>query len=115
MIVFDTLTEFDKDLKRPLKKYGSLVSDLEIVKIILKVKPDERLPFSFEINNLGIETCAIKVKKIACDSLKGKGVNSGLILIYAPFPDEGKIIFIELYHKNEKEIEDRERIILNFK
>jgi len=114
MIVFDTLSEFDKDLKRLLKKYRSLVYDLEDVKTILKVRPNEKPPFSFEINNLGISTCIIKVKKIACNSLKGKGVNSGLRLIYAHFPDEPKITFIELYHKNDKENEDKKRIMDNF-
>jgi len=115
MIVFNTLSEFDKDLKRLLKKYRSLVYDLEDIKTILKVRPNEKPPFSFEINNLGISTCIIKVKKIACDSLKGRGVNSGLRLIYAYFPEEPKITFIELYHKNDKENEDKKRIMDNFK
>ena len=77
--------------------------------------PDERPPFSFRIANLGIETCIIKVKKIACKALKGRGVNTGLRLIYAHFPDEQKIIFIELYHKNDKENEDKTTIMDNFK
>lgn len=115
MIVIDTLPEFDKDLKQLLKKYRSLVSDLEVVKTILKARPDERPTFSYRIDNLEIETCVIKVKKIACDSLKGRGVNSGLRLVYAHFPDEKKIIFIELYHKNDKEIEDKKRIRDNFR
>jgi hypothetical protein len=53
--------------------------------------------------------------KIASKALKGRGVNSGLRLIYAYFPDEQKITFIELYHKNDKENEDRNRITDNFK
>ena len=84
-MVFESLNDFDKDLKKLLKRYRSLQSDLEDVKIILRVKPDERNPFSFRINNLGITTCVIKIKKITCDSLKGRGVNSGLRLIYAYF------------------------------
>lgn len=112
---FNQIEEFNKDLKSLLKKYKSLMDDLATIKIILSKKPDERPPFSFRINQLGIETCIIKVKKMACKSLKGKGVNSGLRLIYAYFPDEEKIIFIELYHKKDKENEDRERIIANFK
>ncbi len=112
---FNQLSEFDKDLKSLLKKYRTLNDDLNEVKTILKKRPDERPPFSFRINNLGLETCIIKVKKIACRALKGSGVNSGLRLIYAHFPDEQKIIFIELYHKNDKEIEDRKRITDNFK
>jgi len=112
---FSTLPEFEKDLKQLLKKYRTLNDDLGEVKTILRKKPDERPPFSFRIDNLGIETCIIKVKKIACKALKGRGVNSGLRLVYAYFPVERKIVFIELYHKNEKENEDKLRIKDNFK
>lgn len=112
---FKTLPEFNKDLKSLLKKYRTLNDDLEVVKAILKKHPNERPPFSFRIDNLNLESCVIKVKKIACKSLKGRGVNSGLRLIYAHFEAEQKIIFIELYHKSDKEIEDKQRIMDNFK
>ena len=114
-MTFDELSEFKKDLKNLLKKYRTLNDDLDVVKRVLEILPDERPPFSFRIDNLGIDTCIIKVKKIACKALKGRGVNSGLRLIYAHFPDEQKITFIELYHKNEKENEDKSRILENFK
>lgn len=113
-MTFDELTEFKKDLKNLLKKYRTLNDDLDVVKRVLEVTPDERPPFSFRIDNYGLETCIIKVKKIACKALKGRGVNSGLRLIYAYFPDEQKITFIELYHKNDKENEDKIRIMENF-
>ena len=112
---FDRLPEFEKDLKRLLKKYRSLNEDLEEVKTILRKKPDERPPFSFRIDNLGLTTCVLKVKKIACKSLKGKGVNSGFRLIYAYFREEQIITLVELYHKSDKENEERERILSNFK
>ena len=114
-IEFDELSEFSKDVKKLLKKYRTLHDDLEVVKLDLTDEPGESPPFSYEINNLGIKTCIIKVKKIACKALKGRGVNSGLRLIYAHFPDEQKITFIELYHKNDKENEDKKRITDNFK
>jgi mRNA-degrading endonuclease YafQ of YafQ-DinJ toxin-antitoxin module len=114
-MIFDELIEFKKDLKNLLKKYRTLNEDLEVVKRVLQVTPDERPPFSFRIDNLGLETCIIKVKKIACKALKGRGVNSGLRLIYAHFEADQKIIFIELYHKNDKENEDNQRILDNFK
>ncbi len=114
-MTFDELSEFKKDLKNLLKKYRTLNDDLDVVKRVLEILPDERPPFSFRIDHLGIETCIIKVKKIACKALKGRGVNSGLRLIYAHFPDEQKITFIELYHKNDKENEDKSRILENFK
>jgi len=114
-MIFDELAEFQKDMKNLLKKYRTLNDDIDVVKKVLEVYPDERPPFSFRIDNLGLETCIIKVKKIACKALKGRGVNSGLRLIYAHFEKEQKIIFIELYHKNDKENEDKQRIISNFK
>jgi len=114
-MIFYELAEFKKDLKNLLKKYRTLNDDLEVVKRVLAVIPNERPPFSFRMDNLGLKTCIIKVKKIACKALKGRGVNSGLRLVYAHFPDEHKITFIELYHKNEKENEDKTRILENFK
>lgn len=112
---FNQLPEFDKDLKVLLKRYRTLNEDLFEVKTILKKRPNEHPPFSYRIDNLALETCIIKVKKIACKSLKGKGVNSGLRLIYAYFPNEQKITFVEFYHKNDKDIEDKKRILNNFK
>jgi mRNA-degrading endonuclease YafQ of YafQ-DinJ toxin-antitoxin module len=112
---FDELPDFERDLKSLLKKYRTLHDDLEIVKRVLEVEPNERPPFSYRIDGLGLETCLIKVKKIACKALKDKGVNSGLRLIYAYFEEEKSIVFVELYHKNEKDNEDRQRIKDNFK
>lgn len=131
---FEELKEFGKDTKKLVKKYRSIPDDLETVKQVLEVLPEERPPFSFRINNLGIETCVIKVKKIACKALKGKGVNSGLRLVYAHYKIQStktediedeqaeeevieteKIVFIELYHKSDKENEDRDRILKYFK
>lgn len=114
-MTFDELEEFGKDLKKLLKKYPSLNDDLETVRKVLKVEPNERPPFSFRIDGLGIETCVIKVKKIACKSLKGRGVNSGLRLVYAHFQEEQRIVFVELYHKNKKDNEDKTRIVNNFR
>jgi hypothetical protein len=114
-MIFEELTGFHKDLKILLKKYRTLNDDLAVVKQVLTAAPDARPPLSFRIDNLTLETCVIKVKKIACKSLKGHGVNSGLRLVYAYFKDQEKIVFVELYHKNDKQHEDRQRILTNFK
>lgn len=113
-MTFEELAEFKKDLKDLLKKYRTLNDDLRVVKRVLEVAPFERPPFSFRIDDLRLKTCIIKVKKIACKSMKGRGVKSGLRLIYAHFPEEDKIVFVELYHKKSKSIENRERILKNF-
>lgn len=113
-MTFETLDEYMKDLKTLSKRFRGLEEDIEIVKRVLAVKPDERPPFSFRIDCLGIETCVIKVKKIACKSLKGRGLNSGLRLVYAWFADDTRIVLVELFHKSDKETEDRVRILRHF-
>jgi len=110
----EELEEYQRDLKKLSKKYKTLAGDMEVVKKVLFVNPNERPPFSFRIDNLGLETCLIKVKKIASRSFKGKGVRSGFRLIYAHFENENRIVLIELYHKSNKDMEDRERIISHF-
>ena len=114
-MIFEELDEFKKDLKKLSKKHRTLHDDVEIVKKVLNVNPDERPPFSYRIDGLGIDTCVIKIKKIASKSFKGKGVNSGFRIVYAHFENEDKIIMIELYHKSKKVNEDKERILNNFK
>jgi len=113
-IRFDELPEFKKDLKSLLKRYRTLNEDLDVLMKVLNDEPEESPPFSFQIEGLGLETCVIKVRKIACKALKGRGVNSGLRLIYAFFIEKQEIVFVELYHKSDKENEDRERILKNF-
>ena len=113
-IKFEEMDEFRKDLKNLLKKYRTLENDISIVKQDLQDEPGEHPPFSYKIKGLGIETCVIKVKKIACRAMKGKGVNSGLRLIYAWFENELKIVFVELYYKGDKDMEDRDRIKNHF-
>ncbi len=108
------LPEFSKDFKRLFKKYRSLDKNLEEVKSLLMLFPDDSPPLSFRINGLGIETCIIKVKKIASDNFKGRGRNSGFRLVYAWIPEKRSIILIELYHKSEQEVENRQRILKHF-
>ena len=61
-----------------------------------------------------IKRYIIKIKKIACKAIYGKGVNSGLRIVYSYEEKNNKIIFIELYHKSEKSSEDRLRILSSF-
>jgi len=112
---FEQLDEFKRDVKKLLKKYRTLEDDLDVVKMDLTDEPGESPPFSYRIEGLGLTTCIIKVKKIACRAMKGRGVNSGLRLIYAWFEEENRIVFVELYFKGDKEMEDRERIFKYFK
>lgn len=46
-MIFLELDEYKKDLKSLTKKYRSLPEDLDVVKQVLFVIPNERPPFSF--------------------------------------------------------------------
>ncbi|MDR8389939.1 hypothetical protein NC796_02235 [Aliifodinibius sp. S!AR15-10] len=113
-MTFEELKPFKRDLKKLSKRYRTLRDDLEILKKVLRVSPEARPPFSFEIGGLGIESCVIKVKKMACRSLPGRGANTGLRVVYAHFEGDEKIVFVELYFKGEKQNEDRNRILEHF-
>lgn len=110
----EQLDKFKKDLKKLLKRFPSLDEDLDsLVKAQLiayhKLNVDNLGIFA--IDNLAIQNPKIfKIKKFACKSLKGKGVHSGIRIIYAYFPVEDKIEFIEIFYKGDQENEDRERI-----
>ncbi len=105
------LPEFEKDLKRLLKRYISLNEDLIKIMSILEVYPNARPPFSFLLYNKSNTVSVIKIKKIACLSLRGKGVNTGLRMIYILNHKSNTIEFIELYHKNEKANKDQKRFL----
>ncbi len=63
------------------------------------------------ISDSGItETEIYKVRKFTSKSLKGKGVQSGLRIIYAYFGREGRIELVEIYFKGDKDLENRSRI-----
>jgi mRNA-degrading endonuclease RelE of RelBE toxin-antitoxin system len=51
-----------------------------------------------------------KAKKFACKSNKGKGVKSGIRVIYAHDIENDSIDLIEIYHKSGTENENKERI-----
>lgn len=110
----EELDEYKKDVKKLGKKYPSLHTDIATVLKVIKLHPDARPPFSYRIEGLKLKTCVIKVKKIASDSFKGRGAQSGFRLVYALFEQEQRIVMVELYHKSQKENEDRERIKRHF-
>lgn len=111
--------EFEKDLKRLVKKFSSLEEDLRMfIKVALNAFHKQNIDSRaiFHISNLGIHSPKIyKAKKFACKALKGKGAQSGIRVIYAYHEEEDWIEFVEIYYKGDKENEDRERILRNYK
>lgn len=104
---------FEKDLKRLLKRFQSLEEDLEIfqkVQLILFHKRGTDNGGIVRIDGLGQGILPIfKARKFACRSLKGKGVQSGIRVIYAYSAEFDRIQYIEIYYKGDQELETRSR------
>jgi len=112
-----TIPEFEKDLKKLMKRFSSLEEDLRMfIKVALNAYHKKNIDSRaiFNISDLGIHSPQMyKAKRFACKALKGKGAQSGIRIIYAYHEEEDWIEFIEIYYKGDKESEDRERIMRN--
>ena len=107
--------EFEKDLKKLLRRFVSLEEDLQIfIKVAMNAFHKQNIDSRavLQISELGIHSPKIyKAKKFACKALKGKGVQSGIRIIYAYHEEEDRIEFIEIYYKGDKASENRARIV----
>lgn len=104
MSTFSALPEFDKELKKLVKKYPTISSDIEDIKPILLESPTG-VGKNFTIIKIAGDVTFVKVR-IHCESLRSRVVR----LIYAYHKDRIEFMYIELYFKGDKENEDRERI-----
>lgn len=117
-INYASIPEFDKDFKRLGKRFKTLEKDFELMKRMLLVPhyvdgfptPPKAL---VDIEGFCSESYkSKKVRKFTCASLKGKGGNSGIRVVFVIETEEEdyNITFIEIYFKGDKELEDRERL-----
>jgi len=110
--------EFEKDLKKLIRRFHSLEEDLQIfIKVAMNAFHKQNIDSGaiVHISDLRIHSPKIyKAKKFACKALKGKGVQSGIRVIYAYHEEKDRVEFIEIYYKGNKESEDRERILKYF-
>lgn len=98
--------EFKKDINRLLKRFRTLKEDLQKVQ---EYAID--LYHSYSIDSGGIfrlqkfnseKIQFYKIKKFACKALKGKGVKSGIRVIYAFHKAERRVAFLEMYYKERQ-------------
>lgn len=113
---YDETEGFKHNLKKLLKRFRSLEDDLKVNKqynIELFHCKEIDSKSIFEIQGIGNTDILkfFKIKKFQCKSLKGRGARSGIRIIYAYFPAEQEIVFLEIYFKTEQESESRERIV----
>lgn len=113
-LTYKSTETFDKDFKRLAKKFPSLPEDLGLVKraaieLFHLKKIDNHAVFP--IPDFCSDTYQVcKIKKFACRSLKGRGVKSGIRVIYFFDIQKLEVIFIEMYFKSEQENENRLKI-----
>lgn len=106
---FERTKRFDQDVKALRKRFRSLDQDLETLTKVIAVRPIPPTSFSVEIPGYSSEIKIVKVRKMACRSLPGRGSHTGLRLIYASYGQT--IVFLELYFKSDQEREAHERIL----
>jgi len=113
-IVYKQTKEFERDLKSLLKKFPSLIDDIEIAKSftieLFHLQKVNKQAIFLIPNFCSDELKICKIKKFACKALKGRGAQSGIRVIYAYYVLTNNVDFIEMYFKGEKENEDRDRI-----
>jgi mRNA-degrading endonuclease RelE of RelBE toxin-antitoxin system len=108
------LPEFERDIRKLAKKFRTIEGDLDVfigtgLYLFHKLNMDNK--GIFRIMGLPFDNPAVyKAKKFACRSLKGKGVHSGIRVIYAYYGEKDRIELVEIYYKGDKENEDRGRI-----
>ena len=114
MIKFINLPEFDKDFKKLEKRYRSLSEDFDLFKKILDSIYQSLIGnanvFVLIESFCGENFTSNKVRKFTCKTLKGKGNQSGIRIIFVYEKEKQQITFVEIYYKGDKENEDKERL-----
>jgi len=114
-VIFETTPEFDRDLKKYSRKYRSLSDDIKDLKTALIVAhftsgiSSESMGF-FPISHPEIPDGFFIAKKFACKAIKGSGSRSGFRVVYHLQGKIFNICLLELFHKNDKAVEDFQRI-----
>lgn len=106
----ESISEFQTNLKKLIKKYPHLHEDYKIAKKAIKAQPISRN--APRIAGLGDEIIfpIYKLKRFYSRDYKGKGGKSGFRIIYAYDVEKEIIYLIEIYHKNKKSNHNIERI-----
>ena len=94
---------FEKQFNKLLHKYRTLEEDL----LIAQVAAIELFHMHhLDNNSVELIPCFVdekikiyKLRKFACKSLKGKGVKSGIRIIYAFYSETLEVEYLEIYYK----------------
>jgi mRNA-degrading endonuclease RelE of RelBE toxin-antitoxin system len=98
---------FEKDFKKLTRRFRTLPEDLALAKraaieLFHCQHVDNRSVFRVQgLQKHGVQI--YKLKKFACKALKGRGVQSGIRIIYAFCVSKSWVQFIEIYFKADQE------------
>jgi hypothetical protein len=113
MINYEETPEFGRDFKKLQKRFKSLGEDIAVVKkAVIELYHLQNIDNRavFPIPQFCCDTVRLfKIKKFACKALKGRGVQSGIRVIYAYFPGAERVVFLEIYFKQDQEDMDLRR------
>ena len=109
-IKFECCEEFEKDVKKYLKKYRTIKDDVKyfeelLIGVFREIK-NVREIVSKHVNILYEEGYIFVIKErfiVKCLSNKGKAFR----IIYIYNQNINKVIFVEMYYKGDKENEDK--------
>lgn len=106
---------FNKDLKKLLKRFKTLESDLETAKKhALENFHLNRIDNKgiVQIPKIGTQDIQVyKVRKFACRALKNRGSKTGIRIIYAFHVKTRQVDFLEIYFKADQANENQQRIL----
>ncbi len=121
---FNFWKEFEKEFKKLSKKYLSLKNDLDVFCETLEFDPIWENLLSNHIVKISwlwedVKWDFYKVRRFVCKSIAWNSSNSWIRIIYKYEKNLNiinfeEIEFIEIYHKNNKENHDIERIKNNY-
>ena len=98
---------FVNQFQKLQRKYHTLDKDLTIAEnaaielLHIKNLDNRSIELIPGFNSERIKIC--KLKKFACQSLKGKGVKSGIRIIYAFYPKQLAVEYLEIYYKERSD------------
>lgn len=102
---YDELPEFSRELKRLRKKYRSLDDDIEELKRTLAKLTMKNGSKHWNCLHRDEKVRIYKIR-LACRYLRATTMR----VVYAQHADSGRVVFIELYYKGEKDNEDGTRL-----
>lgn len=111
--------KFKKEYEKIIKKHKcpTLENDLELLKKVLYKTITNNKNHIFPNNictrisglNRNVPYPAFIIKNFRCKGIN-KGKKSGFRITFIFYTDTNKFCFVEIFHKNEKDIEDKNRI-----